>query len=984
MMASFTQHIASPASVFASLRASTEKPSQSLSKHHKSPAEGTQPIEILGSNADLAGATATNAQTVTTGANNMSHIVRRQSPQVPAGKDISHPEETVSRNPGSRGHQVIKIPYQPTASVPERKSSYGMKTGKKTFALGNAVTTDTGHLNVPTKTSQSIAPSKHVDQTRPAIPVFPALSCNLLDKLKEQVHQRREHPSVDFKFAVQYNSSRQYISTSSIINRSLFYTLSDPEALLKSFRDANREFADSPLPHLDSARLAHTFRDWEKHNGALVFDSLWIALGALFTPPPDINNHECSRGSTSAESQSKPSSADKSRATEVPRYLTTHEAAHIVVVCVHALTSLIPIGWPHVWLQIRHLRSWGVIVPNAPPNTDTFFHPFMDIIDQLEHEPALRLMDRLLRAIGARICFERISKDVHQKDEASAQGITVPLGDGLVETVVQHMVVTERVALSSKHKLGASQASSADPGWTVTATFLEWLRTIMIKKWDCKPQICKWSSVGVAVQIHDILHANCDALNLRLSMFEMPLFNEKLDQINEPSRFINWVPTLNELHIFQYPSLFSTHQLVTYFRTINFTTMFAQYDHTIRTQSLQNSLDIFLKGPVERLLSSQMKTTLSDRLFLAISRENALEDTLDLLWGQERRMLLKPLKVKIGTESAGDYGTDMGGVTNEYFSLVLQEAFKPDNGMFTIDSQTRMTWFQPGTLEAPWKFEMIGLLFSLAVYNGVTLPVTFPLAFYHTMLRPTAWESEFDCNVTTEYIKDGWPNLAKSFDELLSWSDGDVGDVIMRDYVFSYEVFGQKMDHDMSRPFNCDPSVIDTEPQLVTNANRERFVRDYIRFLTYESIQPQLMAFREGFLTCLQSKSLSFFTPTLLRDLVEGSHHISIPSLRKVAIYDEGYTANSTTIRAFWTVVESYNQEDAHHLLEFVTASDRIPITGYDNVVFKIHKIAGQPDSLPSASTCFATLYLPDYGDAEVLRTKLGTAIQNCKGFGIA
>jgi len=287
---------------------------------------------------------------------------------------------------------------------------------------------------------------------------------------------------------------------------------------------------------------------------------------------------------------------------------------------------------------------------------------------------------------------------------------------------------------------------------------------------------------------------------------------------------------------------------------------------------------------------------------------------------------------------------------------------------------------------------MLGMLFSLAVYNGVTLPVTFPLILYQLLLpcgSPAA--CTIDKILQLNSIKDGWPDLAKALEELLSWSDGDVRDIFMRDYAFSFEFLGRKVDHNMKYPFHPhhmrptadDPRERAPEADLVTNANREQFVRDYIRFLVIESVKPQLEAFQKGWAICLEPKSMHFFTASSLRNLVEGTQQISIPDLQRVVQYDDGYTIVSPTIRAFWTVVEAYSQDDARRLLEFVTASDRIPITGYENIKFKILKIGGASGSLPTSSTCFGNLYLPDYGNVETLREKLGLAIRNSKGFGI-
>jgi len=375
---------------------------------------------------------------------------------------------------------------------------------------------------------------------------------------------------------------------------------------------------------------------------------------------------------------------------------------------------------------------------------------------------------------------------------------------------------------------------------------------------------------------------------------------------------------------------------------------------------------------------------------LDVSRENPLKDTLDQLWGQEKRMLLKPLKVKMGHEE-GEVGQDHGGVTYEFFRVVLGEAFQPENGMFTIDPQTRMTWFQPYSLEPCWKFEMLGMLFSLAVYNGITLPVTFPLAFYDYLWR----NGNARCNFPSladriDYIKDGWPILARGFERLLSWTDDNVEDVFSLEYVFNYEVYGDRYAHDLAHPFVYSDLLPRSDSTLaqdvapVTNANRESYIRDYITALTHDSVSPQLSSFQKGFQACISTRSLSLFTPASLRQLIEGNPHISISDLKRCVRYVDGYTAHHSTIRMFWSVVETYDQDDCRRLLEFVTASDRVPVTGYESITFAIHRVAGAPGALPSSSTCFGKLYLPEYRGRAVLAEKLGLAIRNSKGFGVA
>jgi len=357
------------------------------------------------------------------------------------------------------------------------------------------------------------APNK---SNRPALPATAHLNCEIMDQLKEEVFQHRNEQSSDFNFVVDYDTNQKFRPTKPFVNRSMFYTLSDPETLLRSFHETdNAAYNKSPLSHLNSTRLTHTFRDWNRRNGALIFDSLWIAVEGLFRPPPELNMQKSPhfkpsyRMATTTKSYGFSSGPEKPRAAN-NRYLSDEEAAHIVMICIHALTSLVPVGWPRCWAQLRNLRSWGITLPNAPPHkdfTDRFVDPWLTIIDELEYEPAIRLADRLVRGIGARMCFERILGALGHRENLMIDPDVPRVGHALTDILIKHLTEVERLAIAGKARMKTNLNYDEDPGWTVTATFMEWLRTIIIKKWDGKAVINRWNSVGAAV---DLLHVLCE------------------------------------------------------------------------------------------------------------------------------------------------------------------------------------------------------------------------------------------------------------------------------------------------------------------------------------------------------------------------------------------------------------------------------------------------------------------------------------------
>ena len=463
---------------------------------------------------------------------------------------------------------------------------------------------------------------------------------------------------------------------------------------------------------------------------------------------------------------------------------------------------------------------------------------------------------------------------------------------------------------------------------------------------------------------------------------------------------------VQRIHLLDHPYLFTPDSRVSYFRAINFSRMSRSYEES---SSLQDRIDAIIKhGSLiteqhhKNVLQDLLKVPSARYLILSIGRTTVLEDAFDQLWRREERELMRPLKVHLG-EDSGEEGFDSGGVQQEFFRLAITEALNPDYGAFTVDERTRMAWFQPGSLQPEWKFELIGLLVSLAVYNGLTLLVTFPKALYQKLLGQPVTE--------LHHIADGWPDQTHGLTALLEWDerDGSVEDIFALTYEFSTSMFGRPVTRRMQQESSADwedttngdseqgwpqfsalrgmespptanpqPGTEDEAP-AVTGDNRNAYVSDYIRYLANISVGPQFEAFARGFRRCLQAKSLTLLTPGLLQSLVEGEQEVDVAELRRAARY-VGWDASHRTVRDFWAVVR-------RRLLEFVTASDRVPVGGVRNIQFVVQRNGDEPGDrghLPTAYTCYGTLLLPEYRDREVLRERLAMALENAQGFGFA
>ncbi|KAH8705070.1 HECT domain protein [Talaromyces proteolyticus] len=822
------------------------------------------------------------------------------------------------------------------------------------------------------------------------------------------------------------------------VAQSIYYGLSSSQQLLQSFRGNlpplheghdTTEPTTIDLHALESTlRKLHEICPWE-----LILNSLWSSLERLFIPPKNLplmlrNSRRMSQYMTG--NRSPISSRPTPPISEEP--LSDIDAAHMLTVVFFVLITFLPKVDSQTWRGIQEVREAGIVLPSAQLQKLPLHNSevLLDTTDKLENDLALRLVRRLVRALAARLAFYEISKtrsipasDIKQKRPPSVLELLFNNLCGQYETL-------QKVA---EQNIQPSVIESP----IRASVMVEWLRTLFLKEWDGKPEILRSGTAGGAVQILSSLYKDRRRLGLEAEDFHTAFLSERLDPMEMPVEWLGRTASNNKkLHLLSFTFLFPPAALVKYFRAINYTAMSKAYEAGMiaQRQASQTAFNRTIQIADEISLLARLHTSMTQYFIISVRRNHAIVDAFNQIWRRERRELMRPLKVKMGMD-LGEEGVDLGGVQQEFMTLVFAEALDPDHGLFTVDTRTHMAWFQPCSLEGLEHFELIGILMSLAIYNGLTLPITLPTAFYRKLLGLKVKH--------IDHIRDGWPDLAKGLESLLSWSDGDVSDIFMRSYEFSFEAFGSVKAVDMKQigrdanwplaPLSRErtrsnaseysttpkteyskgninvpqgkndsesfqngilkgaayatplptPSYQQTdEPILVTNENREQYVKDYIFWLTDKSIRPQFEAFSRGFFTCLDRLSLSIFTPEALRTLVEGIQEYNMDELQRYATYDGGWDADHPLIMAFWDIVKLYSREQKARLLEFVTASDRIPVNGISSINFVIQRNGSGDDRLPTSYTCYGRLLLPEYTGSKALEENLDMALKNSRGFG--
>ncbi|KAI9677149.1 MAG: E3 ubiquitin- protein ligase upl1 [Trizodia sp. TS-e1964] len=319
---------------------------------------------------------------------------------------------------------------------------------------------------------------------------------------------------------------------------------------------------------------------------------------------------------------------------------------------------------------------------------------------------------------------------------------------------------------------------------------------------------------------------------------------------------------------------------------------------------------------------------------------------------------------KLSIRFHGEEGVDAGGVTREWFQVLSRQMFNPDYALFTPVASDRTT-FHPNrhssvNSEHLLYFKFIGRIIGKALYEGRVLDCHFSRAVYKRILgKPVS-------------IKD-METLDLDYYKSLVWMlKNDITDIITETMSLESEAFGVTQIVDL---------VEGGRKVLVTEQNKEEYVRLVISHRLTGSVEEQLESFLKGFHDIIPAELISIFNEQELELLISGLPDIDVEDWRNNTEY-QNYSAASSQIIWFWRAVRSFDKEERAKLLQFVTGTSKVPLNGFKELEgmngfsrFNIHRDYGHKDRLPSSHTCFNQLDLPEYDSYEVLRKQLYTAM---------
>ncbi|KAL1483940.1 hypothetical protein MTO96_032867, partial [Rhipicephalus appendiculatus] len=389
---------------------------------------------------------------------------------------------------------------------------------------------------------------------------------------------------------------------------------------------------------------------------------------------------------------------------------------------------------------------------------------------------------------------------------------------------------------------------------------------------------------------------------------------------------------------------------------------------------------------------------LSQSTLITVHRTRIVEDGYQQLAMLPTQGLKGVIRVRfINEQGLDEAGIDQDGVFKEFLEETIKRVFDPSLNLFRATSEQRLypsptSYIHENHLSL---FEFVGKMLGKAVYEGIVVDVPFASFFLSQLLghQHSALYSSID----------ELPSLDADLYRSLTCVKHYEGDVQDLDLTFSLneDCMGKLVTHELVPGGKAIP---------VTNENKISYMHLMAHFRMHSQIQEQTAAFLRGFRALVNPEWLTMFSTPELQRLIAGDNTpVDLQDLRRHTKYFGGFHNNHRLVNWLWDILERDFTSEEHHLfLKFVTSCSKPPLLGFAHLEppFSIRCVEVSDDQdtgdtigsvirgffftirkkdpvnrLPTSSTCFNLLKLPNYQRKSTLRDKLRYAITSNTGF---
>ncbi|XP_004930382.1 ubiquitin-protein ligase E3B [Bombyx mori] len=382
---------------------------------------------------------------------------------------------------------------------------------------------------------------------------------------------------------------------------------------------------------------------------------------------------------------------------------------------------------------------------------------------------------------------------------------------------------------------------------------------------------------------------------------------------------------------------------------------------------------------------------------VTVRRARLVEDGYRQLAALPSRALRGCVRVRfINEQGLDEAGIDQDGVFKEFLEETIKRVFDPSLNLFRVTSEERLypsptSCLQENHLQL---FEFIGRMLGKAVYEGIVVDVPFASFFLSQVLGQTqqalySWIDEL-------------PSLDRDLYRSLTYIKHFQGDICSLELTFSVdeERLGEIVTHELVPGGKGIP---------VTNENKINYIHLMAHFRMHMQIKDQTNAFIKGFRTIINPEWLSLFSTPELQRLISGDNvPLDLRDLRRHTQYYGGFHDSHRVVCWLWDVLQrDFTEHERAMFLKFVTSCSKPPVLGFAHLKppFSIRCVEVGDDEdtgdtigsvirgfftirkkdplnrLPTSSTCFNLLKLPNYQKRSTLRDKLRYAVNSNTGF---
>ncbi|KAH6777298.1 ubiquitin protein ligase 5 [Perilla frutescens var. frutescens] len=354
---------------------------------------------------------------------------------------------------------------------------------------------------------------------------------------------------------------------------------------------------------------------------------------------------------------------------------------------------------------------------------------------------------------------------------------------------------------------------------------------------------------------------------------------------------------------------------------------------------------------------------------MLIDRSHLLAESFEYIARADAESLRAGLFMEFKNEEATG-----PGVLREWFFLVCQAIFNPQNALFVACPNDRRRFFpNPASKVDPLHLEYFGFsgkVIALALMHKIQVGIVFDRVFFLQLAGHT---------ITLEDIRDADPYLYSSCKQILEMDPEAIDeDALGLTFIHEIEELGTR-------------KVVELSPGgrsiAVNSKNRRKYVDSLIQQRFVVAIAEQVAHFAQGFADIMSCRRLqrSFFQclePEDLDWMLHGSESgISVDDWKAHTEY-HGFKETDAQISWFWKIVGEMTAEQKKILLFFWTSIKYLPVEGFSGLASRlyIYKTSEPCDRLPSSHTCFYRLCFPAYPTSGVMHDRLSIITQEHVG----